>query len=252
MMCAPAFPSPRTSPLGRGGIILRPSPIASAGFSKRASQETNADDSHSLSPGERVRVRGKRALDFHRVACCLFAVAFAVTGCRQEMFDQPRANPLRASEFFRDGAASQSLPPSTVARGFLNDDEALYSGSIGTNLVTEFPFRISQGTLERGRERFDIYCAPCHGRTGEGNGMIVQRGFPAPPSYHTKRLRNAPVGHFYDVMTRGYGLMYPQASRIAPSDRWAIAAYIRALQLSHSAVLADVSTEQRALLEAGR
>ncbi|HEX5221525.1 MAG TPA: cytochrome c, partial [Verrucomicrobiae bacterium] len=157
-----------------------------------------------------------------------------------------------ASELFRDGSVSQLLPPHTVARGFLNDDEALYAGAIGTNLVTEFPFSITRQTLERGRERFNIYCAACHGRTGEGNGMIVQRGFPAPPSYHTERLRNAPVGHFYDVMTRGYGLMYPQASRVAPADRWAIAAYIRTLQLSHVATLADVPAEQRASLEASR
>ena len=178
--------------------------------------------------------------------------ALILCGCRQEMFDQPKANPLRASEFFPDGAASRPLPPRTIARGFLNEDEALYSGAIGTNLVTEFPFGITRETLERGRERFEIYCAACHGRSGEGNGMIVQRGFPSPPSYHTERLRNAPVGHFYDVMTRGYGLMYPQASRVSPVDRWAITAYIRALQLSHSARLADVSSEQRALLEASR
>jgi mono/diheme cytochrome c family protein len=173
-------------------------------------------------------------------------------GCRQEMFDQPRTNPVRASEFFPDGAAAQPLPPHTVARGFRNDDEALHAGAIGTNLITEFPFRVTRETLERGRERFDIYCAACHGRTGEGNGMIVQRGFPAPPSYHTERLRNAPVGHLYDVMTRGYGLMYSQASRVAPTDRWAIAAYIRALQLSHNARLADASSGQRTLLEASR
>lgn len=111
---------------------------------------------------------------------------------------------------------------------------------------------ITREILEHGRERFQIYCAACHGRTGQGNGLIVQRGFPAPPSYHIERLRNAPIGHFYDVMTRGYGVMYPQASRVAPKDRWAIAAYIRALQLSHNATLADVPTEQRAYLGASQ
>ena len=181
---------------------------------------------------------------------CLLTSIFC--GCRREMFDQPKANPLRSSDFFSDRAASRSLPPNTVARGLLHDDEAYYSGAIGTNLITEFPLPVTRELLERGRSRFEIYCTACHGRNGEGNGMIVQRGFPRPPSYHTERLRNAPIGHFYDVMTRGYGIMYPQASRVAPKDRWAIAAYIRALQLSHSATVADVATEQRASLEAAR
>ena len=172
------------------------------------------------------------------------------TACRPDMFNQPKANPLRESDLFPDGAASRPIPPHTVARGFLNEDEALYTGMIGTNLVTEFPFPITRQMLERGRERFEIYCAVCHGRTGDGNGMIVQRGFPAPPSYHIDRLRDAPVGHFYDVMTRGYGVMYSYASRVEPKDRWAIAAYIRALQLSRHARLADVPPDQRAQLEA--
>ncbi len=123
---------------------------------------------------------------------------------------------------------------------------------IGTNFVTEFPFPITLDILERGRERFEIYCATCHGRTGDGNGMIVQRGFPPPPSYHIDRLRQAPVGHFYNVITRGYGVMYSYASRVEPRDRWAIAAYIRALQLSHNAVLADAAPEGRTQLEARR
>src|SRR5205823_15043450 len=105
---------------------------------------------------------------------------------------------------------------------------------------------------ERGRQRFEINCSPCHGRTGQGNGMIVQRGFPAPPSYHIDRLRQAPVGHFYDVITQGYGIMYSYAERVAPADRWAIAAYIRALQLSQHATLADLSPNERAQLEATR
>jgi mono/diheme cytochrome c family protein len=180
----------------------------------------------------------------------LLAVALGASGCRRDMFDQPKANPLRSSDFFPDQAAARPLPPHTVARGFLNEDEALYAGAIGTNLVTEFPFTITSEVLERGQGRFEIFCAACHGRAGDGNGLVVQRGFPAPPSYHTERLRNAPVGHFYDVMTRGYGLMYPQASRVAPADRWAIAAYIRALQLSHNATLAEVPPEQLTVLEA--
>ena len=146
--------------------------------------------------------------------------------------------------------ASRPLVPNTVARGHLNADEAFYTGKIGTNLVETFPFPITRQVLERGRERFDIYCSPCHGRTGEGNGMIVQRGFPAPPSYHIDRLRKAPVGHFFDVITQGYGVMYSYAQRVEPDDRWAIAAYVRALQLSRNATLANVPPQDRAKLGA--
>ncbi len=146
--------------------------------------------------------------------------------------------------------ASRPLVPHTVARGQLDADETFYRGKVGTNLVEEFPIPITRQTLERGQERFNIYCSPCHGRTGEGNGMIVHRGFPAPPSYHIDRLRNAPVGHFFDVITQGYGVMYSYAERVKPADRWAIAAYIRALQKSHDARLADVPPQQRTTLEA--
>jgi cytochrome c553 len=177
------------------------------------------------------------------------AILVMLTACRRDMFHQPRGNPLGESDFFADGAASRPIPPHTVARGHLNEDKAFYTGMIGTNLVTEFPFPVTRQVLERGRERFDIYCSVCHGRTGEGNGMIPQRGFPVPPSYDIDRLREAPVGHFYDVMTRGYGVMYSYASRVEPADRWAIAAYIRVLQLSHHATLANVPPDERAKLE---
>jgi|ERR1035437_332822 cytochrome c553 len=176
----------------------------------------------------------------------------ALTACRPDMFNQPKSKPLQESDFFPDGAGSRQLPPHTVARGFLHEDDALYTGMIGTNLVAEFPFPVTRAVLERGKERFEIYCAVCHGRTGEGNGMIVQRGFPAPPSYHIDRLRAAPVGHFYEVITHGYGVMYPYASRVEPEDRWAIAAYIQALQLSRLATLKDVPAGPRAQLEAQR
>jgi cytochrome c553 len=175
------------------------------------------------------------------------------TGCRRDMFLQPSEKPLERSEFFRDNEmASRPLPAHTVARGQLDEDEAFYRGMIGTNLITEFPLPITREVLERGRERFEIYCAPCHGRTGEGNGMIPQRGYPHPPSYHIDRLRTAPVGHFFDVITRGYGVMYSYANRVEPEDRWAIAAYIRALQLSHDAKIADVPNEDRAQLEVAK
>jgi mono/diheme cytochrome c family protein len=127
-------------------------------------------------------------------------------------------------------------------------DEQYYTGKIGTNLVTTFPMPVTMDLLARGRERFDINCSPCHGRTGEGNGMVARRGFPAPPTFHQDRLRTAPVGHFFEVMTHGYGVMYSYAEHVDPADRWAIAAYIRALQLSHNARPEDAPPAQRANL----
>ncbi|EEF61946.1 conserved hypothetical protein [Pedosphaera parvula Ellin514] len=181
----------------------------------------------------------------------LVGIAFLglLCGCRHEMYDQPKSDPLEKSDFFKNGAASRPLVSGTVARGHLEADQAFYRGMIGTNLVTEFPMPITKQVLERGRERYEIYCSVCHARTGDGNGMIPQRGFPVPPSYHIDRLRDAPVGHFYDVITRGYGVMYSYASRVEPADRWAIAAYIRALQLSHNSRLENVPPADRAKLE---
>lgn len=180
----------------------------------------------------------------------IFAAAMIslFTACRRDMFNQPRSNPLGESDFFQDGAASRPIPPHTVARDDLEHDEAFYTGMIGSNVVTTIPISITSESLEHGRECYEIYCVPCHGKMGEGNGIAVQRGFPAPPSYHIGRLRNAPIGHFFDVMTRGYGVMYPYASRITPKERWEIAAYIRALQLSEHATLADVPTNEIAQL----
>jgi mono/diheme cytochrome c family protein len=177
------------------------------------------------------------------------AILSAFTGCRRDMFNQPKSNPLRESNFFPDGAASRPIPPHTVARGDLKNGKIFYTGMIGTNLVTAFPLRITREILQRGQQRFEINCVPCHGVTGEGNGIAVQRGFPAPPSYHIERLGTAPVGHFFDVMTRGYGVMFSQAERVTPEDRWAIAAYIRALQLSQNAKLADVPMNEIAKLQ---
>jgi mono/diheme cytochrome c family protein len=195
---------------------------------------------------------GLRVSGFRRLVslCTALAFAAAAAGCRRDMFQQPSSKPLGSSDFFReDQMASRPLVAHTVARGHLEADEAFYRGKIGTNLVETFPVAITRATLERGRERFDIYCAPCHGRTGDGNGMIVQRGYPAPPSYHLDRLRQAPAGHFFDVITQGYGIMYSYAQRVAPEDRWAIAAYIRVLQQSHNATLSDVPPGQRVALE---
>jgi mono/diheme cytochrome c family protein len=184
-----------------------------------------------------------------------FLIMFALTlpifalGCRHEMYDQPRGNPLAASDFFPNQSASQPLVAHTVAQEFPYAEDPAQTGRVGTNFVAEFPFPITPQVLERGRERFDIYCAVCHGRTGDGRGMIVTRGFPAPPDYAIPRLRAMPAGYFFDVITRGYGVMYSYASRVEPADRWAIAAYIRALQLSRDARVDDVPPGERAGLE---
>lgn len=185
------------------------------------------------------------------LAANLFALAIlcTLTACRRDMFDQPKSDPLKSSDFFSDGSASRPIPPHTVARNNFETDDAFYTGMNGTNLVTEFPIQITCEVLERGRQRYDIYCEPCHGVNGDGNGIVVARGFPAPPSYQIERLRNAPVGHFFDVMTYGYGAMYSYARRVSPADRWAIAAYIRALQLSQHAALSDAPTNEIAKLQ---
>jgi len=148
--------------------------------------------------------------------------------------------------------ASRPIVAHTVARGELNEDEAFYTGKIGTNLIAEFPMPITREVLLRGRERFEIYCSACHDRTGEGRGIIVQRGFPPPPSFQLERLRAAPVGHFFDVIGHGYGIMYSYADRVEPADRWAIAAYIRVLQASRRATTADVPPAERTKLEAAK
>ncbi len=179
-------------------------------------------------------------------------VALALAACRRDMSNQPRYKPYAEDLFFRDGASARPLPPHTVARGHLDEDEQLHTGKEGGKLAEAFPFPITRQILDRGRERYDIFCSVCHGAAGEGNGMIVQRGFPPPPSFHIDRLRQAPVGHFFDVMTTGYGVMYSYAARVDTDDRWAIAAYIRALQASHEGKIGDVPPAERAKLEAAK
>ena len=163
------------------------------------------------------------------------AVAMLLSGCRMDMHLQPKYLPYEPSSFFPDGRSERQPVEGTVARGQLRTDELFYTGKINGAEADQFPFPITRADLERGRERFNIYCTPCHDYTGTGNGMIVQRGFPQPPSYHIQRLRDAPVGHFYGVITDGLGAMYSYAARIEPADRWRIAAYIRVLQLSQNA-----------------
>ena len=179
----------------------------------------------------------------------LIAVSAFSAGCRRDMQDQPKYIPLRASSFFGDERSARPLVQGTVARGHLHDDALLETGKVGKDDATIFPFRVDEAVLARGRERYDIYCSPCHGRTGAGDGMIVRRGFRRPPSYHDDRLRMAPVGHFVDVMTNGFGAMPDYRLQVEARDRWAIAAYIRELQLSEHATLADVPAAERGRLQ---
>ena len=179
------------------------------------------------------------------VAGCAFLAA-----CRQDMHDAPRYEPLEGSTFFIDGRGSRTLVANTVARGMLREDEHLYQGKIDGQLTDSFPMPVTAEVMARGRERFNVFCAPCHGRTGQGNGMVVQRGFRAPPSFHEERLRAAPVGYFFDVQTNGFGAMADYAAQVPIADRWAIAAFIRALQFSQRATVGDVPPDRRAELDA--
>jgi len=176
-------------------------------------------------------------------------IALVSVGCRQDMHDQPKYEPLEESSFFADGEASRPLVAGTVARGHLDDDALLYTGKVNGSDAQLFPFGVDERVMARGQERFNIYCAPCHGRTGQGDGMVVRRGYRRPPSFADARLREAPIGHFFDVMTNGFGAMPDYAAQIPPEDRWAIVAYVRALQLSAHATLADVPDTDRGRLE---
>jgi mono/diheme cytochrome c family protein len=182
----------------------------------------------------------------------LLLALVSASACRVDMHVQPRYDPLGESSFFPDGRSERPMVAGTVPHGMLRTDELRYTGKINGIAANEFPFPITRADLERGRERFNIYCTPCHDYTGSGNGMMVQRGFQQPPSYHSDRLRNLPVGHYFDVITNGYGAMYSYAGRVEPDDRWRIAAYIRVLQASQHASINDVPADQRAQLEKGQ
>ena len=168
------------------------------------------------------------------------------------MHDAPRYDPLEASAVLPKGSSAQPLVAGTVPRGFLRDDEAYYTAKADGRPVDAFPFAIAAADLDRGQERFDIYCAPCHGRTGAGNGMVVQRGFRQAASLHVERLRVMPVGYFYDVITSGFGVMPDYRAQISPDDRWRIVAYVRALQLSRSATDADVPADELQKIRGGQ
>jgi mono/diheme cytochrome c family protein len=180
------------------------------------------------------------AWDFLALALVLTAITL-FSGCRIDMHVQPRQNPLSRSDFFSDQRSARPPVEGTVARGQLREDTYFYTGKAGNTPGDYMPFPVTKEVLERGRERYNIYCAPCHSRVGDGNGFIPSRGFARkPPSYHIERLRKEPVGYFYDVITNGFGIMPDYASQIPPRDRWNIVAYIRALQLSQNATRADV------------
>lgn len=186
----------------------------------------------------------------NHLAHVALVLALATTACRQDMHDQPRYKPLAESNFFSDHRSERPQVEGTVARGHLRVDQARYSGKFGDADVDAFPFPITRDDLVRGQQRFNIYCSPCHSRVGDGNGLVVQRGFRQPPSYYIDRLKQAPVGHFFDVITNGFGAMASYATRVTPDDRWRIIAYIRALQLSESASVNDVPPDQRQSLAA--
>jgi mono/diheme cytochrome c family protein len=160
--------------------------------------------------------------------------------CREDMQNQPKFIPLRENTFYADGRSARPVIEGTIARGQLENDPLLYTGKVSGKEADEFPFAITEKDVARGRERFNIFCSPCHSQLGDGNGMIVQRGFKKPPSYYEPRLMTAPVGHFFNVMTNGWGAMGDYSAQIPTADRWRIAAYIRALQLSQSAKSSDV------------
>jgi mono/diheme cytochrome c family protein len=176
-------------------------------------------------------------------------VTLACLGCRQDMHDQPRYKPFAKSDFFPDQQRSaRPRVPGTVARGQLREDATLDTGKVGTAFVPAVPLPIDLPLLQRGEQRYRIYCAPCHGQVGRGDGMIVKRGYRPPPSLHIDRLRAEPAGYHFDVITNGFGAMPDYAAQVGVKDRWAIVAYVRALQLSQHASVADVPADRRAEL----
>ncbi len=187
---------------------------------------------------------------FRAALLVLVGASLGVIGCRQDMHDQPKYKPFSASAFFADGRGSRPLVDGTVARGHLNEDTLFYTGKVGNDFAADFPFAVTAEVVQRGQQRFNVFCSPCHDRTGSGGGMVVQRGYRHPPSFHIDRLRQQRVGYFVDVMTNGFGTMPNYAQQVPPADRWAIAAYIRALQLSQHASVTDVPEAERPQLDA--
>ena len=191
------------------------------------------------------------ATDVGIVTIMLFSALAATAACRQDMHDQPRFKPLARSTFFGDERSARPRVPGTVARDHLPGDPAFDTGKVGTGFVTAVPVAIDMTLLKRGQNRYGIYCTPCHGLVGRGDGMVVRRGYRPPPSFHIDRLRAQPAGYFFDVMTAGFGAMPDYADKLSVADRWAVVAYLRALQLSQNSTVADVPAQRRGELSGG-
>ena len=178
--------------------------------------------------------------------------ALSLTACHRNMYDEPKFLPDQQNYYFPDEQVDRKPVAHTVPRGPVDDGSVFYTGKTGDVLATVFPVAVTLDLVKHGQEAFDINCSACHGRDGYGLGMVVLRGFPQPQSFHSERLRNAPVGHFFEVITDGYGVMYPFGSRISPADRWAIISYIRALQFSQDATADRIEPTDRTQLEKAR
>lgn len=190
------------------------------------------------------RTEGTRTL----VALALAGIALLTVGCRQKMAQQPYYDPYEASDFFADGKSARLPVENTVARGHLNLDEHLHTARVGGELVDVYPFAVTAEVLDRGRERYNIYCTPCHGAAGLGNGVVVRRGYRPPPSFLDPKFNELPVGHYVDVMTNGFGAMPSYAAQTSAEDRWAIAAYIEALQMSQNVDISQLPAATQAEL----
>jgi mono/diheme cytochrome c family protein len=178
-----------------------------------------------------------------QIAALLAPIAF-LAACRQDMHDQPRMYPLRGSPVFADGRSARPLVPGTVARGYLREDVAFYTGKgVDGKPVDTYPFPITEEVLKRGQARFNVYCSPCHDRAGRGNGMVVQRGFRRPPSFHIERLRQAPPGYIVDTIANGFGAMPDYAAQVQPHERWAVAAYVKTLQFAQNVPAAELPAD---------
>jgi mono/diheme cytochrome c family protein len=185
-------------------------------------------------------------------AAGLVLLLLLCAGCRRDMFDQPKIRPLRDSQFFTDGRSARPVPAGTIEYMDRDAGEAIEQGTTNGNFVATIPIPVDERLLTRGQERFDIYCSPCHGRVGDGRGMIARRGFIQPADLHTERVRSAPPGYLYAVITNGFGAMPEYRDQVRLRDRWAIVAYIRALELSRHATMAEVPADQASALEKSR
>ncbi len=187
-----------------------------------------------------------------RLGLLALVAVLLLAGCGRNMAEQPRVGPLQATPFFADGSGNRPLLDGTVSRERGAIDPVFFTGQQGGMLVNELPIEVTFELLLRGQERYDIFCSMCHGYTGAGDGMVVRRGFPQPVSFHEQRLLDASVGYYFNAMTNGFGRMYSYAGRIPAEDRWAIAAYVKALQLSQNASIDDVPADVRHALELDR